>query len=133
MEGSLGHFDREAWLGQLHERLALIFEGATNRHVSNITGFNCETVRRYRSSHEPSAAFLVRVSTIWDVDLNWLLGSERGNPKIKRPRVIVAERVQTPKRGVSDGPTRGRRSSKRACSVETSGKVHVECARSSMS
>ncbi|MCA9294317.1 MAG: helix-turn-helix transcriptional regulator [Phycisphaerales bacterium] len=64
------------WLGGLHTRLQLVLQGVSHNAVARTTGYNSETVRRYRTKTEPSARFVKRICEEYGVTPTWLLTGE---------------------------------------------------------
>ncbi|MCA9279538.1 MAG: helix-turn-helix transcriptional regulator [Phycisphaeraceae bacterium] len=58
---------------QLHERLIAAAGGRTYRHLSELTGTNSETVRRYMNGQSPSAEFLQALCVSLGISGTWLL------------------------------------------------------------
>lgn len=57
----------------LHERLLAVAGDRTFRHLSELTGTNAETVRRYMTGQAPSVDFLTAICTALGVNGDWLL------------------------------------------------------------
>lgn len=63
----------------LRDRLQLVLGSMSNAEIERLTGFNQETIRRYRRTGEMKAAFVTAVAIQLDVNADWLL-TGRGTP-----------------------------------------------------
>ena len=60
-------------MSPLHERMHAVVGHVTYRALSDATGQNAETVRRYMQGQAPSAEFLAALCSRYDVSAQWLL------------------------------------------------------------
>mgnify|MGYP006270312449 CR=1 FL=1 len=60
----------------LHDRIHAALGRRTYRSISELTGINAETVRRYMQGQAPSAEFLTSLCKNLDLNAHWLLTGE---------------------------------------------------------
>ncbi len=60
----------------LKHRLTIVLASKTNGTISKDTGFNPETIRRYRRTGRMPASFLIAVSQAYSIDAHWLFSGE---------------------------------------------------------
>lgn len=57
----------------IQDRIREASQQSSNARIARLTGFNCETVRRYLGSGTPSLAFVLKVCEVWNLRADWLL------------------------------------------------------------
>lgn len=60
----------------LKRRLAIVLGSKSHGSISRDTGFHPETIRRYRATGRMPATFLIALSQVYSINIDWLVSGE---------------------------------------------------------